>query len=64
MLDRWKVTIFSLEFNITNSLSKLKTLSSDYVCQVQHFLCYTITIKCIKIAILVKLYITEQLAYV
>ena len=58
ILARLKVTVFSSEFNITNSLSKLKTLSSDYVVfQVEHFLCYTITLKHIKIAIAVKLVI-------
>ena len=45
-----------LSYFYSNLLSKLKTLSSDYfVCQLEHFLCYTITLKCIKIAIVVKL---------
>ena len=63
-MARQSVPVFSPEFNVTNLLSKLKTLLSDYfVCQVEHFLCYTITLKRIKIANVVKLCI-EQLACV
>ena len=55
ILTRRKVTAFSSKYNITNLLSKLKTLSSDFVCQVEHFLYYAITLKRVKIAIVVKL---------